>query len=291
MTVSRIITHEEFLHMTNYQSYAERSHQKKEMKKILLEKVMRTYGDTFYRLKEGTRKAIDMLCFFAAERGFVYASDQYLGERYEVSDRTVRNVLAMLRKKGLIVTVYRGLSNHNGRGCPMHLFVDHPYFKNWNNYLNLEDFQEDCQSENAETACGSKDSEEKKDSTNNLTINSLNKLRTRSVHLSAEFTPSIVPEDFKNTVRVFFNDAKEIHDIWKKACLANKISGLNVPSEDIMPVILQAFKEAIYALKQNKIKKDFQGYFFGTLRGMLALEARRKHFNPEHPLYYNFLEA
>jgi hypothetical protein len=24
---------------------------------------------------------------------------------------------------------------------------------------------------------------------------------------------------------------------------------------------------------------------------MLALEARRKHFNPEHPLYYNFLEA
>jgi hypothetical protein len=291
MTVSRIVTHEEFIHMTNYQSYAERAHQKKEMKKILLEKVMKTYGDTFYRLKEGTRKAIDMLCFFAAERGFVYASDQYLGERYEVSDRTVRNVLAMLRKKGLIVTVYRGLSNHNGRGCPMHLFVDHPYFENWNNYLNLEDFQEDFQSQNAETACESKESETKKKSTNNLTINSLNKLRTGSVHLSAEFTPSIVPEDFKNTVRVFFNDAKEIHDIWKKACLANKISGLNVPSEDIMPVILQAFKEAIYALKQNKIKKDFQGYFFGTLRGMLALEARRKHFNPEHPLYYNFLEA
>ena len=291
MTVSRIGTHEEFIHMTNYQSYAERAHQKKEMKKILLEKVMKTYGDTFYRLKEGTRKAIDMLCFFAAERGFVYASDQYLGERYEVSDRTVRNVLAMLRKKGLIVTVYRGLSNHNGRGCPMHLFVDHPYFENWNNYLNLEDFREDFQSQNAETSYGSKESEAKKKSTNNLTLNSLNKLRTGSVHLSAEFTPSIVPEDFKNTVRVFFNDAKEIHDIWKKACLANKISGLNVPSEDIMPVILQAFKEAIYALKQNKIKKDFQGYFFGTLRGMLALEARRKHFNPEHPLYYNFLEA
>jgi hypothetical protein len=291
MTVSRIVTHEEFIHMTNYQSYAERAHQKKEMKKILLGKVMKTYGDTFYRLKEGTRKAIDMLCFFAAERGFVYASDQYLGERYEVSDRTVRNILAMLRKKGLIVTVYRGLSNHNGRGCPMHLFVDHPYFENWNNYLNLEDFREDFQSQNAETSYGSKESEAKKKSTNNLTLNSLNKLRTGSVHLSSEFTPSIVPEAFKNTVKVFFNDAKEIHDIWKKACLANKISGLNVPSEDIMPLILQAFKEAIYALKQNKIKKDFQGYFFGTLRGMLALEARRKHFNPEHPLYYNFLEA
>ncbi|MED3981673.1 helix-turn-helix domain-containing protein [Priestia megaterium] len=291
MTVSRIVTHEEFIHMTNYQSYAERAHQKKEMKKILLEKVMKTYGDTFYRLKEGTRKAIDMLCFFAAERGFVYASDQYLGERYEVSDRTVRNVLAMLRKKGLIVTVYRGLSNHNGRGCPMHLFVDHPYFENWNNYLNLEDFQGDFQSQNAETTCESKESETKKKSTNNLTINSLNKLRTGSVHLSAEFTPSIVPDTFKSTVKVFFNNAKDIHDLWKKACLANKVSGLNVPSEDIMPVILQAFKEAIYALKQNKIKKDFQGYFFGTLRGMLALEARRKHFNPEHPLYYNFLEA
>jgi hypothetical protein len=291
MTVSRIVTHEEFLHMTNYQSYTERAHQKKEMKKILLEKVMKTYGDTFYRLKEGTRKAIDMLCFFAAERGFVYASDQYLGERYEVSDRTVRNVLAMLRKKGLIVTVYRGLSNHNGRGCPMHLFVDHPYFENWNNYLNLEDFREDFQSQNAENACESKESETKKNSTNNLTINSLNKLRTGSVYLSAEFTPSIVPEAFKNTVKVFFNDAKEIHNLWKKACLANKISGLNVPSEDIMPVILQAFKESIYALKQNKIKKDFQGYFFGTLRGMLVIEARRKYFSPKHPLYYNFLEA
>jgi hypothetical protein len=232
-----------------------------------------------------------MLCFFAAERGFVYASDQYLGERYEVSDRTVRNVLAMLRKKGLIVTVYRGLSNHNGRGCPMHLFVDHPYFENWNNYLNLDDFREDFQSQNAETACESKEPGTKKISTNNLTINSLNKLRTRSVHLSAEFTPSIVPEAFKNTVKVFFNDAREIHNLWKKACLANKISGLNVPSEDIMPVILQAFKESIYAFKQNKIKKDFQGYFFGTLRGMLVVEARRKYFSPKHPLYYNFLEA
>jgi hypothetical protein len=226
MPISRIVTHEEFIHMTNYQSYAERAHQKKEMKKILLEKVMKTYGDTFYRLKEGTRKAIDMLCFFAAERGFVYASDQYLGERYEVSDRTVRNVLAMLRKKGLIITVYRGLSNHNGRGCPMHLFVDHPYFENWNNYLNLDDFREDFQSQNAETACESKEPGTKKISTNNLTINSLNKLRTRSVHLSAEFTPSIVPEAFKNTVKVFFNDAREIHNLWKKACLANKISGL-----------------------------------------------------------------
>ncbi|MCE4093388.1 helix-turn-helix domain-containing protein [Priestia megaterium] len=291
MTVSRIVTHEEFIHMTNYQSYAERAHQKKEMKKILLEKVMKTYGDTFYRLKEGTRKAIDMLCFFATERGFVYASDQYLADRYKVSDRTIRNILAMLRKKGLIITVYRGLSNHNGRGCPMHLFVEHPYFEYWTSYLNLENFQADFQTEHTEIPCGSKNSEVEKKPTFYLTFNSLNKIRTESVHLSAEFTPSIVPEDFKNTVSVFFNDAKEIHDIWKKACLANKISGLNVPSEDIMPVILQAFKEAIYALKQNKIKKDFQGYFFGTLRGMLALEARRKHFNPEHPLYYNFLEA
>lgn len=34
---------------------------------------MKEYGERYLRLKEGTRKAIAMMCWFASERGFFFA--------------------------------------------------------------------------------------------------------------------------------------------------------------------------------------------------------------------------
>jgi hypothetical protein len=292
MAVSRIVLNQEFEQMKSYKRYAENQSQQQKEKKRLLKLIQESFGDKYYRLKEGTKQAIDMMCWFSAKRGFVFAGDDYLGDRYDISDRTVRNVAKELRKMGRIVTVYRKSTKHNGRGGPIHLFVDHPYFKYWTSFLDL-DFQADFQAENAEIPCESKDQEQKNNSNYNLTNNSfINKKRKKnSSFLNHQYVPSVVPKAFTEAVRPFFNDANEIYRLWGKTRLAHQISGLNTPLEDLIDITVQAFNESIFAYKQKRIKKAFTGYFFGTLRSMFAVEKRREALNEsERPTYLTYLD-
>jgi hypothetical protein len=292
MPVSKIVSNQEFEQMKSYKRYAENQSQQQKEKKRLLKLIQESFGDKYYRLKEGTKQAIDMMCWFSAKRGFVFAGDDYLGDRYDISDRTVRNVAKELRKMGRIVTVYRKSTKHNGRGGPIHLFVDHPYFKYWTSFLDL-DFQADFQAENAEIPCESKDQEQKNNSNYNLTNNSfINKKRKKnSSFLNHQYVPSVVPKAFTEAVRPFFNDANEIYRLWGKTRLAHQISGLNTPLEDLIDITVQAFNESIFAYKQKRIKKAFTGYFFGTLRSMFAVEKRREALNEsERPTYLTYLD-
>lgn len=298
MKVSKIVSNPEFQHMDNSKTYTKNETQKKTVKNMLLARVKDAYGDTYYNLKQGTRGAIDMMCWFAAERGYVYAGDDYLGERYDIADRTVRRVAKMLRDVGLIVTVYRKAKNNNGRGCPMHLFVAHPFFEKWISFLQIDfrpDVQTDVQTENEEIPCESKDKPVKKIPTYDLTLNTFIKYNKRKedVFLNSDFVPSYVPEDFILTLQPFFNDAKGIHRLWGKVRLAHKISRLDTPVEELLPLVIQIFKGSVFAYKQNKVKKAFTGYFFGGLRNVFAAEKRRESFQNQssNPLFYNFLEA
>ena len=294
MTLSKIVSNQEFKQMVSYKSFAENQQQQQAMKKMLLARVREAYGDTYYRLKEGTKQALDMMCWFASERGFVFAGDDYLGDRHDVSDRTIRNVAKTLRKTGLILTVYRSSAKHNGRGCPVHIFVDHPYFDYWTSLLQL-DFQADFQAENVEDPCESKKKRKESISTYDLTLKTFIKYNKRKEEpaLDSEFVPSNVPEGFILTVQPFFNDAREIYRLWGKTLLAHKISRLNSPVEDLLPIVIKAFRESVFAYKQKRVKKTFTGYFFGSLRNTFAVQKRKEVFerNINHPLFYNFLEA
>lgn len=294
MALSKIVSNQEFQQMISYKSLAENEQQKREMKKTLLARVKEAYGDTYYRLKEGTKEAIDMMCWFASERGFVFAGDDYLGDRHEISDRTIRNIAKTLRKTDLILTVYRRSTKHNGRGCPVHLFVDHPYFDYWTSLLQLE-FQAGFQAENTESPCESKEEQRKNISTYNLTLKTFIKhnKRNEETMLDTTFVPSNVPEGFILAVQPFFNNANEIYRLWGKTLLAHKISRLDNPVEDLLPIVIKAFKESVFAYKQKRVKKAFTGYFFGSLRNMFGIQKRKEVFerNAGHPLFYNFLEA
>lgn len=294
MAVSKIVSNQEFEQMKSYKRYAENESQQQKEKKRLLKLVQESYGDKYYRLKNGTKSAIDMMCWFAAKRGFVFAGAEYLGDRYDISDRTVRNVAKELRQMGRIVTIYRGSTKHNGRGCPIHLFVDHPYFEYWTRFFGLqfEKCQADFQAENAETPCESKGKEARKFSNYNLTNKSfINNIRKEDKFLDHQYVPSIVPKVFTEAVRPFFNDANEIYRLWGKTRLAHQISGLNTPLEDLIDITIQAFNESIFAYKQKRVKKAFTGYFFGTLRSMFAVEKRREALNgSERPTYLTYLD-
>ncbi|WP_226530873.1 helix-turn-helix domain-containing protein [Metabacillus niabensis] len=290
----RIVSQHEFSQMMSYKRYAENQSQQQKEKKRLRELVQESIGDKYYRLKEGTKQAIDMMCWFAAERGFVFAGDDYLADRHDISDRTVRNVAKELRKLGLIVTIYRKSTKHNGRGCPIHLFVDHPYFEFWTSYFDLH-FQADFQAEKPEIPSESKDEKQKNISTYNLTKRSLlnNKRKQSNNKLDAKYVPSNVPKAFVESVRPFFNDAKEIYRLWGKTRLAHQICGLERPLEELEDITIQAFNETVFAYKQNRVKKAFTGYFFGTLRGMFMVERRRECLaGHNRPTYlYDFLEG
>jgi DNA-binding Lrp family transcriptional regulator len=271
MTVSRMVTTDEFKKMISYNVYAENQKQQQSMKLKLLKSVEEAYGERYWRLKEGTRKAIDMLCWFASERGFVFAKDEYLADRYDISAKTIRNVMKILREAGVILTVYRRSSTQNCRTAPVHLFAAHPYYRHWENLLDLRDFQNDFQNENAEIPCESKGEEVKKVSTSYSPLNkSFKTLRKQKTVLDSTFTPSYVPEAFRNAVGLFFGEAKEIDRLWKKTRLAHRQSRMDASLEELMPTIIQSFKETIYAHKHNRIKGSFDGYFFGTLRNQFT---------------------
>ncbi|OMP66325.1 helix-turn-helix domain-containing protein [Domibacillus epiphyticus] len=291
MTVSKMISISEFKEMSTCKLHAENHKEQQSTKLMLLKSIEAVYGERYYRLKEGTRKAIDMMCWFASERGFFFASDDYFAERYNVSAKTIRNISKKLRDHGLIVTVYRRSSTQNGRSAPIHLFTEHPYFIQWKEYLSLEDFQTDCQTKNAENPYDSKDQETQTDSTNYLNLNkSFKNIRKEDPFLDDSFTPSHIPQTFVSTVKQFFGEAKAIYKLWGKAKLAHRISKFGKPIELLEQIVVQAFKESIFAYKHGRIKGAFDGYFFGTLRNMINVEKRREGFE-NHPVLYDFLQT
>lgn len=150
---------DQFHQMISYHPYVTTGKEKKKVKYSLLDRIQEVLGDKWNRFKEGTRQAFDMICFLGTELGFFYAGDEYLAERHDISDRTIRNRLKELEELGQVIKVHRRTKHCNGRGKPIYLFVNHPYFQYWVELLgiNLEEFQTDFQTENAENLCESKD--------------------------------------------------------------------------------------------------------------------------------------
>ncbi|CAH0313894.1 helix-turn-helix domain-containing protein [Priestia megaterium] len=297
MAATRMLTTEEFDYMKNYHSFIENRSQHQSMKRKLLKEIINLYGEKFYRLHEGTRKALDRLCWFAAEKGFCFPGSTYLGKTYEKSKGTIDRHLKELRKQGQIVTVYRRCPRNNGKGNPVHLFVNHPYFHHWVKYLqlNLESHVEaDVEAENVESSCESKSKEAKNCSTYNLSLKDFNKYirNNENFKLSSEYVPSLVPKIFRDAVRPFFPYADDIYELWGKVRLAYRMSRIDKPLEDLVSISVQSFKETIFAYKRKQIKNTFTAYFFGTLRGQFAIERRREvQRNSNSVLFYNVLKA
>ncbi|WP_234943153.1 helix-turn-helix domain-containing protein [Priestia megaterium] len=283
--------------MKNYQSFIENRSQHQSMKRKLLKEIINLYGEKFYRLHEGTRKSLDRLCWFAAEKGFCFPGSTYLGKTYEKSKGTIDRHLKELRKQGQIITVYRRCPRNNGKGNPVHLFVNHPFFNHWVKYLQLDlesNVEADVKTENTENAWESKNKDTKKQSTYNLSLKDLNKYIRNDVNfkLSSDYVPFFIPKTFKDTVRPFFPCADDIYDLWGKVRLAYKASRLEKPLEDISFLPVQAFKETVFAYKRNRIKTNFAAYFFGTVRGIFVIERRKEvQRNGDSKLFYNFLDS
>ncbi|WP_050182659.1 hypothetical protein [Domibacillus robiginosus] len=150
MSIYKKLSPGEFDHMINYPVYTNDPKQLNKMKTDFLDASIKAFGKHKYsRLKEGSRKVIERICITAADRGFFYIKRKDFLSRNHISDKTLRNIMATLREAGVIVTIYQGSLTHNGRGEPIHLFIDHPYFSYWRDSLDLQEYltrnEKDCE--------------------------------------------------------------------------------------------------------------------------------------------------
>ena len=61
--------------------------------------------------KKGTRQAFDMACFLSTELGFYYASNEYMANHHDISERTMRYRLTELVELGQVVKVHKRAKN------------------------------------------------------------------------------------------------------------------------------------------------------------------------------------
>lgn len=138
MKTRTIIEHSQFRHLLDMEPAVTGKVGKRGMKNQLLQSVQDYFGDKWYRLKLGTRQALDFLCFTSTERGFSYASQTYLAQK-GTSERTIRRVMNELHKAGLIFIAYRRNGHFNMCAKPIYFFTQHPYFSRYRAILGIND--------------------------------------------------------------------------------------------------------------------------------------------------------
>jgi hypothetical protein len=137
------IESEQLDYMMEYKSYVKGKSDQTKMKYKLLDGFQEVIGEKWYRFKDGTRQSFDMVAFLGTELGFIYAGSKYLANRHDISERTIFLRMKELVERGKVVKLHKRARKCNGRGKPIYLFVDHPYFQMWVDYLGLEDSNSD----------------------------------------------------------------------------------------------------------------------------------------------------
>ncbi|MCY8231640.1 hypothetical protein [Priestia endophytica] len=251
-----LIFSDDFARMQNYESYIKTKSEQKQMKYKLLEIVEAVFGDSFVRLKLETRDAIDMICFLATDKGFVYAKDTYFAETHNISARTVRRVMKTLEDAGKIVKAHRSSSKHNGRGAAVYFFVDHPCFAHWTTYFGF-DVQANVQAENDEIPCESKVKESKKVATYSLPKNTY--IKNHVMYKTIPFIKG-VPKLINQTFKEIFKDS--LKGLYLRVRIASqKVAqsvSITLSKKDIHSIAYESIQALFTYLKTNSMNFEEQ---------------------------------
>ena len=134
MRKNTIIEHDQFKQINSYNPAVKGSAARNHLKMEMLNSIIFVIGEKWTRMKQETKSALEQLCFLSIERGFVYCSPEYVGERHNVNSNTMRGYYAQLEKMGVLKRKWRSSTKHNGRGCVILFFTIHPYYeKYWSN--------------------------------------------------------------------------------------------------------------------------------------------------------------
>jgi Helix-turn-helix domain len=236
-----------------------------------------------YKLNKTAFTVLETISRYAVKYGgAAWLKGRTLADLVGKSEPTVRRAVAFLEKLGILERVPQMRKKSGGNGAniirilPPQKLNDHPEM------IARKEVEYPCKAK-VEAA------NSQKESTSFKSFNTSLKILRKETRLGYSFTPKNVPEPFIKTVKPFFYEAADIYQLWGKAMLAYKKFTLLHMLEDYTELVLDAFKQSIYAHKHRKIRKDFKGYFYGTLLKMFTYQKRRETFS-SHPSIFNWLE-
>lgn len=254
--------------------------QPKTIKKMLLDEIVEELDHTYFNFNEGTKKALDEMCFLAKERGFAFASPTYYMEKFGISKNAVYPLIKRLVEANLVVKANRSSSKQNGLGCWVLIFTKHPNFEAICSILNIEKKAEvtaDVKAEIVEIPCESKVSDEKTEATfsepsitsfkeNNVKQLNVDKTSSENtiVKKFAKYVPKKINEMYAN---LFGNDLTEI---WRKITLAIKGIGFEFDKETKLEFGMQVIKALFKRVKRGVMTLDEMcAYVYTTTRTMV----------------------
>jgi hypothetical protein len=108
--------------------------------------------------------------------------------------------------------------------------------------------------------------------TNNLLKTTNQKTTKRNeapIELDHTFVSDKVPQNFVQTVKYFFSDAKTIEEYWHMVQIAAFRFEFDQQSEDILGIAIQSFKQLIRKLKSTKSVLKPIAFFYGIVNNKL----------------------
>ena len=200
-------------------------------------------------------------------------------ELVSVSTRTVQRSIRRLEKLG-ILKVYQQMRDVLG-GCGANVYVIQPVTTDV-----MAKMSGRCDGENPEiTGNKPRSREPKKVFFKEASNKDIRTKRTEDVTplddpgmiLDKSFTSHCVPDEFRDLVGRYFNDAVMISELWRRAVFAchQYCTAPQVPTD----IPIEAFKQTVLAYKRRKIRGSFNGYYWGVLAQMFSHYERRRAAN------------
>ncbi|MED4342826.1 helix-turn-helix domain-containing protein [Bacillus licheniformis] len=228
-----------------------------------------------FNLKTSERDVLLKLSQYSCKFvGVSYLKVKKLADEVGLSERTVKRALKRLSELGIITRIKQMRPVKGGYGASITI-INPPSC-----HLDLS---QRFEGETQELA-SSEETSSKNETIYSKAIKIIKNKERKETELdytsseirldSSYLENSHIPKEFINAVKPFFGSAKEIYSLWGKAISAGYKYAPDVV--DITEIAIQAFKQTVFAHKLRKIKKDFKGYFWGTLSAMFSAEQRRR---------------
>lgn len=234
MIKNRKISSKEFDYLTSLDPVLPKDDRKgyKSLKYALMDTVEGVFGDRWHNLKEGTRQAIEYICFLSLDRGFAFPSPEHLRKKFGIGVSTVYRNMEPLIESGVVIRRNFSSKKHNGCGNAIYIFTNHPMFEQISNYLCLDEKANENANEKADEAEIPHESKEvgvlraptlplpthyqKQKHNNDIHINVLPDSRSTEIKRIVKYVPKVINDLYAN---IF---GESLRNIWVKIAQAFK---------------------------------------------------------------------
>jgi hypothetical protein len=232
-------------------------------------------------LSDGTVKVLKFIWKHSCKvLGVSFAKYDYIANNTEISKRTVIRAVNTLEaygvlkriptkkpngKRGVNLLVLQAVEGTSLPDMSPQSDTVHVTLTELDKPNNTNASQSISESEALKKQCSFQENKDKEHS------NNVKKSEPTLEQLDVSYTPKHIPSAFVDAVKPFLN-AYGIYRMFGVVQSAKRYMGLLEVSID---VIIDAWKQSVFAYKAGKIKKDLGSYFYGTLCAMFAIESRK----------------